>query len=218
MGETVMELGRNRFADAVRKVAEMAPSVSRGATKAGTALAVALALLALPVVQAQGLTPLDKNAITGATQASMTASNAARTARVQSELSQYYACGLLRVAKADLASYSERSGALKLKALANESLLGAQKPGPQTSFGQNVEGIATMAKTLAMAGLSTAVNSVLGTAETRAWSGKWTAELGSIRESLAESAQQARLSRDIHEIDAASSEIEDTYQGIGCSV
>lgn len=212
-----MEQGRNRFADAVRRVAAHAPEVARGAMKAGAALGVAVALLALPVVHAQGVSPLGQDAIGGVSKVSLEVAKAARDARVQNQLSQYYACGLVKVTKANLASFNDAMGVDKLRTAARDALDGAP-PTARTSLGQNVEGIVAMARTLTMAGLSSVVDSVLSTPETKAWSGRWANELGSIQDNLAESASQARLARDLETLDLAEAEIEEAGASIGCSL
>lgn len=205
----------NSFADAVRRIAALAPSVDRRVVRAGQALAVGLALLAAPTVALKSLTSTGEGSPAIA-EAARTAHDAAQLARVQGKFSVSYACGLVRVSKKDLAAAGARSPH-GLQTLASETLDStARLPVAERTLAQTAEGVANMARTLAMAGMSSFADAVIGSHETKEWAEGWRAELASAGEAMEAAARNDRLGRDQSLMQAAGDELDAAYGDMGC--
>ncbi len=213
--EDAMEKG-NIFADAVRRIAALAPSVDRRVLGAGAALAVGLSLLAGPSAGLRSLSPVSGQGIPGVVEAATTAHDAAQLARVQGKFSVSYACGLVRVSKKDLAAFGSRQEG-GLQAAAAQALDSAAViPVPQRTLAETAEGVATMARTLAMAGMSSFADAVIGSHRTKEWAAGWRAELSLVGDALAVAAENDRIGHDQELMQEASASLDAAYRDLGC--
>jgi hypothetical protein len=215
----MIEASANPFAEAARSMARQAGAVAAGTARAGAACAVAVAILVGANFALNPVAGEKPSGIRGAAEIAAMATQNAEAARVQAAMSEYYACGLLKVTKANLTQFGAGERMDRIRAMANETIEGASRlPLPSTSIGQAASNVASMAGAIGLAGLSKVVAAAVGSPASQAWASRMQSDLDALPGKLAESSRNAGIVRDAKALIEAEQDVDASIAGIGCRI